>query len=244
MTAEAALLKVDELSVNYGPARALFDVSFVVERGDRLALLGPNGAGKSTTGRAISGLVRPHAGTIQFDGRDIGSLRPHQIRRLGVTYLPEGRGIFPGLSVMDNLRMSVRWIDRGDRPAAIERTLEMFPILGQRRTQRASSLSGGEQQMLSIARGLAVLPTLLIADELSLGLAPQVVDTVLESMETAHRMGVTIILIEQYVHRALAACERCVILRQGAVAWQGRASAAKQEVLDRYLGDDPEQVPV
>ena len=175
-----------------------------------LAVLGANGAGKSTLARAVSGLVPPTAGRVFFDGQDITGQPAHRIRKLGLTYIPEGRGIFPGLSVVDNLRMAVGQEKRHERAAAIDRAIERFPVLGQRRTQRAGSLSGGEQQMLALARALAVSPKLVIADEMSLGLAPIVTESVFQALEEARRSGITIVLTEQFVHRALAMADACV----------------------------------
>ena len=232
-----ALLAVENLDVRYGPSQALFDVSLAVAPGSVTAVLGANGAGKSTLARTVSGLVPAAAGRVIFDGVTVSGQSTHHIRRLGLTYIPEGRGIFPGLSVIDNLRMAVAQEKRGDRADAIARAIALFPVLGQRRTQRAGSLSGGEQQMLALARALAVPPRLIIADEMSLGLAPIVAESVFRSLEEAARSGITIVLIEQFVHRALALADSCVILTRGRVGWSGPAAEAGQEVLDRYLGE-------
>jgi branched-chain amino acid transport system ATP-binding protein len=231
------LLRVEGLDVSYGPSKALFGVSIDVAPGSVLAVLGVNGAGKSTFARAVSGLVPPTAGRVTFDGQDITRLPAHRIRRLGLTYIPEGRGIFPRLSVTDNLKMAVAQEPRGERSAAIERAVEQFPVLGLRPSQRAGSLSGGEQQMLALARAFAVSPKLIIADELSLGLAPSVTESVFQSIDEARVAGITIVLSEQFVHRALTMADRCVILTRGRVGWAGSASEAGQEVLDRYLGE-------
>jgi branched-chain amino acid transport system ATP-binding protein len=231
------LLSVRDLDVRYGASQALFGVSIDVAPGTVLAVLGPNGAGKSTLARAVSGLVPPAAGHILFDGQDITGASAHHVRRLGLTYIPEGRGIFPGLSVTENLRMAVAQEPRHERAAAIERAIAKFPVLGTRSSQRAGSLSGGEQQMLALARALAVTPKLVIADELSLGLAPFITEAVFESLEEARRSGITIVLSEQFVHRALSMADGCVILSRGRVGWSGPAAEAGQEVLDRYLGE-------
>jgi branched-chain amino acid transport system ATP-binding protein len=231
------LLSVQGIDVRYGTSQALFGVSIDVAPGAVLAVLGPNGAGKSTLARAISGLVPPTAGRIWFDGQDITGATAHHVRRLGLTYIPEGRGIFPGLSVTENLRMAVAQEPRHQRAAAIERAIAQFPVLGARSSQRAGSLSGGEQQMLALARALAVTPKLVIADELSLGLAPFITESVFESLEQARRSGITVVLSEQFVHRALAMADDCVILSRGRVGWSGPAAEAGQEVLDRYLGE-------
>lgn len=232
-----AILELRGVDAHYDTAQALFGVSLSVQPGTVLAVLGANGAGKSTLARVASGLVPPSAGRVSFAGQDVTGLHAHRIRRLGLTYIPEGRGIFPGLSVMDNLRMAVAQERRADRPAAIDRAIEHFPVLGERRYQRAGSLSGGEQQMLALARALAVAPRLVIADEMSLGLAPLVAESVFAGLERARDAGITIVLIEQFVHRALSMADGCVILARGGVTWSGAASDAGQEVIDRYLGE-------
>jgi branched-chain amino acid transport system ATP-binding protein len=238
------LLAVEDLDVRYGPSQALFGVSLQVAPGSVTAVLGANGAGKSTLARTISGLVPSAAGRVIFDGTTISGRSTHHIRKLGLTYIPEGRGIFPGLSVIDNLRMAVAQEKRGERNDAIDRAIGLFPVLGQRRTQRAGSLSGGEQQMLALARALAVPPRLIIADEMSLGLAPIVAESVFRSLEEAAKSGITIVLIEQFVHRALALADSCVILTRGRVGWSGPANEAGKEVLDRYLGEADQGVAV
>ena len=231
------ILRIEDLDVRYATSQALFGVSIEVAPGSVLAVLGSNGAGKSTLARAISGLVRPFGGRVSFDGRDITGKSAHHVRRLGLTYIPEGRGVFPGLTVIDNLKMAVAQEKRNERPPAIDRAIDMFPVLGSRRSQLAGSLSGGEQQMLALARAVAVLPKLIIADEMSLGLAPQIVEAVFESLEETRKSGVTIVLSEQFVHRALSLADTCVILSRGRVSWSGPASEAGTEVIDRYLGD-------
>lgn len=236
-TPAAPLLEVTDLDVSYGSVQALFGVSLAVRPGGVLAVLGANGAGKSTLARAVSGLVRPSGGRIHFDGHDITGMPPHEIRRLGLVHVPEGRGVFPGLTVQENLRMAVRRVGTpAERRTAIDHAFTLFPRLAERRTQRAGTLSGGEQQMLALARALALPPRLVVADELSLGLAPIVVDTVFESVQRAADSGVTIVLIEQFIHRALALATDSAVLMRGRVAWSGTADAAEQEILDRYLG--------
>ncbi len=238
------ILQVHDLDVSYGSSRALFGVSLEVQPGTVVAVLGANGAGKSTLARTISGLVAPTVGKVFFEGHDVTGFAAHRIRRLGLTYIPEGRGIFPGLSVVDNLRMAVAQERRQDRAGAIERAIDQFPVLGRRGSQRAGSLSGGEQQMLALARALAVSPKLVIADEMSLGLAPLIAESVFEGLEEARRSGITIVLSEQFVHRALAMADTCVILMRGRVGWSGPASEAGQEVIDRYLGEAEGATPV
>lgn len=237
------LLEVDNLHVRYGAMQALFGVDFAVDEGSVLAVLGSNGAGKSTLARAVTGLVRPCQGTVTFSGVDVTGWSPHRIRRAGLVHVPEGRGIFPGLSVQDNVRMAAHRVGSPEqRKVALERVYELFPALAERRRQRAGTLSGGEQQMLALARALAVPPRLIFADEMSLGLAPRVVDAVFARLGDAVAAGVTVVLVEQFIHRALAIADQCVILRQGHVAWSGAASAAHDEVLLQYLGEVTEAV--
>jgi branched-chain amino acid transport system ATP-binding protein len=238
-----ASLETDGLCVRYGNAVALRDISVTVPAGSVVAVLGSNGAGKSTFARACSGLVPATAGTIRLDDQDITAWPPHRVRRAGLVYLPEGRGILPGVTVGENLRMAVRLAGSAtERRAAIDRAIGLFPVLGERFKLRAGSLSGGEQQMLSLARALAVTPRLLIADELSLGLAPRVVEMVFASLQHAKEANVTIVLIEQFVHRALEFADHCVILRRGTVAWSGPASEAAAEAAEAYIGQQAAQL--
>jgi branched-chain amino acid transport system ATP-binding protein len=233
-----ALLTVDNLAVRYGDAVAVNGVSLQLSEGRALAVLGANGAGKSSLARAISGLVPSSGGRVTFAGRDITGKSPNRIRRMGVVHLPEGRGVFRGLSVIDNLRMAAGTMDgRRARRASVDLALEIFPGLASRRGQTAGLLSGGEQQMLSLARALAASPKLIIADEMSLGLAPLVVDLVFDGLVRAREAGVTVIMIEQYVHRALGFADDCLVLQRGAIAWQGSAKDAHGEVVRHYLGD-------
>jgi branched-chain amino acid transport system ATP-binding protein len=243
VTARGALA-VDAAEVCYGQTQALFGISLEVRPGTVLAVLGANGAGKSTLGRALSGLVPLKKGRVTLDGEDITGWAAHRIRRAGLAYIPEGRGIFPGLSVLDNLKMAVRQLDgKGSRQAATDRAFEMFQVLGSRRGQRAGSLSGGEQQMLALARALCVNPALIVADEMSLGLAPRMVDAVFASLERARGAGITVVLIEQFVHRALGLADECIILNRGMISWRGPAAAAGEEVLAQYLGEAARLVP-
>jgi ABC-type branched-subunit amino acid transport system ATPase component len=233
----SAVLAVENLSVRYGEATALSGVSFEVGAGKALAVLGANGAGKSSLARALSGLVRPSGGRIVFAGEEIGGRPAHRIRRAGLVHLPESRGVFRDLTVVENLRMAVGAEGRRARREGVERALEIFPALAARRQQRACLLSGGEQEMLSLARALTTFPQLVIADEMSLGLAPKMVDLVFDGFARARQAGVTLIIIEQYVHRTLAFADECVVLQRGELAWGGPASAAHREVLRHYLGD-------
>jgi branched-chain amino acid transport system ATP-binding protein len=233
------ILETEALSVSYGPAKALFDVSIDVDYGQVVAVLGANGAGKSSLARAVAGLVAPASGRVLLAGENITGRPAAAVSRLGLSYVPEGRGIFPGLSVIDNLRMFVRQMgNQPDADSGLERAFNLFPVLGERRYQRAGTLSGGEQQMLALARVLACRPKVVIADEPSLGLAPLLIDAVFDSLARARDEGVTIVLIEQFVHRALTFADRCVILQRGRLTWSGPAAEAKAEVVARYLGAD------
>jgi branched-chain amino acid transport system ATP-binding protein len=236
-TATDAVLAVEGLEVRYGEARAVFGVDLEVGAGKVLAVLGPNGAGKTSLAAAITGRVPPAAGTVRIAGEDVTGRPASQISRLGVAYVPEERAIFPHLSVIENLRVLLRYaVPKSDRAGALERALELFPVLGERRRQQAGTLSGGEQQMLSLARVLAAPPRLLVADEMSLGLAPRLVDLVFDSLRRARAEGVTVLLIEQYVQRALDFADDAVILRRGRVAWQGPAASAHDKLVAEYLG--------
>ncbi len=237
------LLSVRDLDVRYGTSQALFWVSVDVAPGTVLALLGPNGAGKSTFARAVSGLVTPTSGRVWFDGQDITGASAHTVRRAGTHLCPRGSWHLP------RPHRDREPADGGgpraasERATAIKRAIELFPVLGERSSQGAASLSGGEQQMLALARALAVSPKLVIADELSLGLAPLITEAVFQSLEEARRSGITIVLSEQFVHRALSMADSCVILSRGQVGWSGPASEAGQEVLNRYLGEGETATP-
>jgi branched-chain amino acid transport system ATP-binding protein len=233
------LLRVIDVEVAYGEARALFGVSLEVQRGSVTAVLGANGAGKSSLASAIAGVVKPTAGQVVFDGDDITGLSAHRVSKRGLAYVPESRNLFPHLSVRDNLWAQIRFtVPASKRRDALDHAFELFPILAERRRQQAGTLSGGEQQMLSLARVLAAPPKLLIADEMSLGLAPLMVDLVFQSLERARDEGVTVVLIEQFVERALGFADEAVILRHGLVGWRGRAADAGGELLAEYLGGE------
>ena len=234
-----ALLAIDNLSVHYGAIQALHGVSIAVEQGEIVTLIGANGAGKSTTLRAVSGLVAPSAGTITFDGKDLAGLKPHTILRRGLAQVPEGRGIFPNLTVDENLDLGafVR-TNRKEVAADRERVFALFPRLKERIAQRAGTLSGGEQQMLAIGRALLARPRLLLLDEPSLGLAPQLVQTIFKIIREINASGTTIFLVEQNAHMALRVAHRAYVLEVGSVVMQGDAKtlAASDEVKNAYLG--------
>jgi branched-chain amino acid transport system ATP-binding protein len=221
-SAETPLLELRDVSAGYGPFRALFGVSLAIAEGKVLALLGSNGAGKTTIARVASGLVRPTSGEVLFEGVKINRLRPYRIARLGIVHAPEGRSVFASLSVEENLGLAFRReFGRRGVSAALDRAYELFPRLGERRRQVAGTLSGGEQRMLSLARVLVRPPRLLVADELSLGLAPIIIDEVYRSLEAVRDAGTTLLIVEQYVGHALQIADEVAVLSKGTVAFRG-----------------------
>ena len=223
--AEAPMLELDAVDAGYGPFRAIFGVNLSVAPGSVLAVLGSNGAGKTTIARVCSGLIVPTSGRIRLAGQDVTGARPSRYAILGVVHAPEGRSVFASLTVAENLELTFRR-SRGRQGvhAALSEAYELFPRLGERRTQLAGSLSGGEQRMLSLARVLVEKPRLLIADELSLGLAPIVVDEVYRTLSTIRDSGTTLLIIEQHVHHALAIADDAVVMAKGEVAYAGPVS--------------------
>ncbi len=233
------MLTVTGLRAGYGDVQVLRGISLQVSPGEVVALVGANGAGKSTTLRTVSGLLRPLAGTIRFDGVRIDGRPPHEIVGLGLLQVPEGRKIFPSLSVEENLALGAyRRVPRSARVEARARVFGLFPVLAERRRQAAGTLSGGEQQMLAIGRALMGRPRLLMLDEPSLGLAPLVVDRIFEVIDTIHRQGTPVLLVEQNVSRALAVAHRAYVLEQGHVVLEGPGPELlrREEVRRAYLG--------
>jgi len=232
------LLALDTVSVAYGKRRALEGVSLTVGPGEIVTLLGANGSGKSTTLRAISGLVRSHAGRIVFDGRDITRAAPDAIVAAGVGHVPEGREIFPQFTVHENLLVGAHTVPHAAVAEATERAFALFPILAERARQPAGTLSGGEQQMLAIARALMIRPRLLLLDEPSLGLAPLLTREIFGVIGRINAEGVTVLLVEQNAHRALALASRAYVLETGRVVVSGaaRALAADPRIRAAYLG--------
>ncbi len=234
-----ALLEVRDLHVHYGAIHALHGISISVEAGQIVTLIGANGAGKSTTLRAISGLLRPSRGSIVFDGKPIAGVPPHQIVRLGLAHSPEGRGIFANLTVAENLDLGAfARRDRTQVAADRERALELFPRLRERLRQMAGTLSGGEQQMLAIARAMLARPRLLLLDEPSLGLAPQVVQTIFRIIREINASGTTILLVEQNAHMALSVAHHGYVLEVGHIKLSDSARSLERndEVRKAYLG--------
>jgi branched-chain amino acid transport system ATP-binding protein len=234
-----SLLEVEGLEAGYGPVTVLRDVSFAVEEGRVETILGPNGAGKTTTLRALSGMVR-RRGRLVFDGRDLARAAPDRVARRGIAHVPEGRGTFTDLTVEENLRVGA--YPRRDRQVGedIERWLQRFPALAERRTQRAGSLSGGEQQMLAVARALMLRPRLILLDEPSLGLAPLVTRELFAILEgIARDEGVTLLIVEQNANLVLRFADHAHVLEAGRVVLSGTAAevGADDGIRRSYLGD-------
>ena len=235
----AALLEVSNLDVHYGGIHALKDVSFSVDEGDVVTLIGANGAGKTTTLRAISGMLKPTKGTVKLAGKNITGLRAHEIAAAGLAHVPEGRGIFSNLTVDENLQLG-SFLRRD--PAGIKkdraRALELFPRLAERLAQSAGTLSGGEQQMLAIARALVARPRILLLDEPSLGLAPTIVQLIFKIVRTIVAEGTTILLVEQNAHMALGVAKTGHVLEVGSLVTSGPAAelARDDKIRKAYLG--------
>lgn len=219
-----ALLEVESLSAGYDGTPALHDVSLHADRGEIVALVGANGAGKTTLLRAVSGLLRPERGAIRFDGNDLLRVAPHEIVRSGIAHVPEGRHVFASATVRDNLLLGafVR-PDRGERKRRIESAFETFPVLRDRLAQRASTLSGGEAQMLAIARGTMSAPKLLMLDEPSLGIAPKLIPVIYAGIRRIAADGTAVLLVEQNVRDALGTAHRAYVLQTGRLVADGRA---------------------
>ena len=234
------LLEVDRLQVAYGGVVAVRDVSLTVAAGEVTAVLGANGAGKTTTLLGISGLVRARGGSVCFDGQSLLGLAPERIARLGIAHVPAGRGIFPGLSVADNLRMGLYGSGRdgtADGRAAVEEVLDSFPILRERRTQAAGTMSGGQQQQLAIGRALVQRPRLLLLDEMSMGLSPTVVADLFLLVQRLAREGMAVVMVEQFVGQALKVADRAVVIEQGSVVASGPPSSlSADDIGAAYLG--------
>ena len=225
------VLSINHVSAAYGPYRALFDVSFRVPDGGVVALVGSNGAGKSTIARTITGLVTASSGQVIFSGQDITALPAYKIARLGMSHVVEGRGVFSSLTVEENLTLAFRQRDgRGKLKDNLERAYAAFPILGERRRQMGGTLSGGQQRLLSLAKVLVVPSKVLVADELSLGLAPVVVDAVYDGLREINRNGTALVVVEQQVHRALQLANWAVVLDHGSVVYEGDPSGAGEAV--------------
>ncbi len=228
---ERDILTLRDVSAAYGPYRALFNVSFRVPAGGVVALVGSNGAGKSTVARTVTGLVTATSGEIVFAGQNVTQLPAYKIARLGMAHVVEGRGVFSSLTVEENLTLAFRQrAGRGELEENLTRAYENFPILGERRRQLAGTLSGGQQRLLSLAKVLVVPPQVLVADELSLGLAPVVVDAVYEGLAQINRNGTALVVVEQQVHRVLTLATWAVVLEHGSVVYEGEPGGAANAV--------------
>jgi branched-chain amino acid transport system ATP-binding protein len=229
----APALDIDGVTASYGNATVLRGVSLTVEPGKVVALLGPNGAGKTTLMRTAAGLLRASSGRVALAGVDVTSMRPHERARAGLCLVPDGRGIFPSLTVRENLRLQGA---RQGRDNAIDRIVEAFPVLGQRLSVCAGSLSGGQQQMLALGRCFVTNPAVVMLDEVSMGLAPVIIDQIFDALERLTRDRVALLLVEQYVGRALDMADEMHVLSRGRVTWSGTpAEITEEEIMRRYL---------
>jgi branched-chain amino acid transport system ATP-binding protein len=239
-----ALLDVDGLEVTFGKIRAVKDVSFSVEAGSVVTLIGANGAGKTTTLRTLSGLVAPSAGTVVFDGQRLDGVPAHQIVERGIAHVPEGRRVFPRMTVGENLELGAFSQTGRVAPAEVradmDRMFTLFPQLAERRGQAAGTLSGGEQQMLAIGRALMSRPRLLMLDEPSMGLSPIMMNLIFTTLAELKAEGTTILLVEQNAQAALALADRAYVIETGSVVLEGSAGelAASEQVRKAYLGED------
>jgi branched-chain amino acid transport system ATP-binding protein len=234
------LLAVDGIKVHYGAIQALRGVSLTVGKGEVVALIGANGAGKTSTLRAVSGMLKPSAGRITLEGKETTSLKAHQLVPRGMAHAPEGRGVFPNLTVLENLELGAYLRkDAAGIQQDLEKGFTLFPVLKERRKQLAGTLSGGEQQMLAIARALLSRPQLLLLDEPSLGLAPQVTETIFRTLREVNATGVSVLLVEQNAHLALNCAHYGYVLETGevAMAGPGKALLDSPEVRRAYLGE-------
>ncbi len=233
------MLQIRELHAGYGKVRVLWGVSLEVKRGEVVSLLGPNGAGKTTTLKAIMGLVKPSSGDLIFDGRRINGLPPYKVARLGISIVPEGRELFPHMTVYENLMMGADLLPPNyDVQQVLEEVYSVFPVLKERRGQQAATLSGGEQQMLAIGRALMSKPRLLLLDEPSAGLAPNLVVQIFRVLERLSKEGITMLLVEQNALMALKVSDRAYLLETGRIAAEGRPEElmADERIRITYLG--------
>src|SRR5262245_46660146 len=230
------MLQIESLTGGYGETTILREVSLTVPPSSVVALLGPNGAGKSTTLRMASGLLRPQAGKVLLDGEDVTSLKAAARVRRGLCHLPEGRGVFPSLTVRENLTL---FSPKGKEGEAFDEAVSVFPILGERRKQAAGTLSGGEQQMLTLARAYVSHPRLILVDEASLGLAPLVVDRIFEFLERIAAEGTSLLVVEQYVQRALALASHVYVLHKGEIVFDGRSADLDPDTIFALYAGEP-----
>jgi len=233
------VLEISSLDVSYGRVQVLFDVSITVPEGELVTVIGANGAGKTTLLLTVSGVLKPQSGSIRFEGREIDNLPPHEIVGLGVGHVPQGKELFPAMTVLENLEMGAHMVRRQDElEERLERAFESFPRLSERARQRAGTLSGGEQQMLAIARALMAMPRLLLLDEPSAGLAPIIVDHLAEIILGMNRSGLTVLLVEQNAFLALELARKAYVMESGRVVESGDTEVVMESDLVRraYLG--------
>jgi branched-chain amino acid transport system ATP-binding protein len=232
------MLAIEKLQVAYGKVQALWDVTLEVPEGQIVALVGANGAGKTTLLKTVSGLLRRQSGSITYDGKHIEASSPPEIVKHGVVHVPEGRKLFPEMTVIDNLLMGAYTIPQSERPQRLERVYSVFPVLKERQKQIAGTLSGGEQQMVAIGRGMMAGPKLLMLDEPSLGLAPRLVEEVFGVITEINRLGVTVLLVEQNTQHALDLAHKGFVMELGKIALSGSGSEllANSDVRKAYLG--------
>jgi branched-chain amino acid transport system ATP-binding protein len=235
------MLELQNVNVHYGPVQALYGLTLNVAEGEMVALIGANGAGKTTTLRSISGLLSPSSGTITLDGKSIAGMPAHKVIRLGVAHLPEGRELFPELTVIETLKLG-HWSRRKnarEEREMIDHWMDVFPRLRERANQAAGTMSGGEQQMLAVSRALMSRPRLLLVDELSLGLAPIVVSQLFDAIAAVNAQGTAVLLVEQFVHLALKHTQRAYVLAKGEVVIEGRSEdlLASPDLIGAYLGE-------
>ena len=235
---EDSMLVIEKLQVSYGKVQALWDVTLSVPDGEMVALVGANGAGKTTLLKTVSGLLRPQSGSITYNGKPMEGASPPEIVKQGIVHVPEGRKLFPELTVVDNLLMGAYTIPQAERPQKLERVFGVFPVLKERRKQIAGTLSGGEQQMVAIGRGLMAGPKLLMLDEPSLGLAPLLVEEVFRVITEINRLGVTVLLVEQNTQHALTLAHRGFVMELGRIALSGSGNEllSNSNVRKAYLG--------
>ncbi len=233
------MLDIQDMTIRYGNITAVRGVSLSVNRGELVALIGANGAGKSTTMKAVIGLIKTVSGRVLLDGQEITNLAAHRIVRFGISLVPEGRLVFPGFTVLENLQAGAYGIGpKGEVAAGLDRVFGLFPLLKERLRQKAGTLSGGEQQMLAIARALMSRPKVLLLDEPSLGLAPVMADKIQELIQEIHSQGMTILLVEQNVYSALEIADRGYVIENGGIALFGSAAELmeNESVQSKYMG--------
>jgi len=233
-TETTTALSMKGITSGYGTTTIVRNIDLTIEAGSVTALLGPNGAGKSTLLKTMSGLIRPMSGSVMIDGHDVSSLAPNKRANLGLCHIPEGRGIFPSMTVKENLELQAR---PGEQSIAIEKGIAAFPILGERLMQRAGTMSGGQQQMLSMARAYTQNPRVILVDEGSLGLAPIVVDEIFSFLAGVAAAGAALLIVDQFVARALALATSAYVMTRGEIVFAGTsAELQRSDVFERYLG--------